>query len=337
MGKKSLIAKIAIKWGIQNTDNEQMAYELKGEDFLPQGVANLVEQREMALRRCQIIEEGARVKVAETSQVADEPLANTSTAKFGDVENENNELEIQLQAEREYLERELRNQECKLSILNVKIEKSAKQLAKLNSSWQPAEQDVDLEIITEEERECLRKIGLKLNSCLVLGTGGVFNGVIEGVHQHWKHREVVKVITMQRVFLRVIYTAKLLVAETGGILVSVEKLKEGYAMIICQGKNYRRPLKLMTYNLLTKREALQKSIQLQRIGALSQVLIQRVSKLELLHRKNFANTECGDLAQGPESSHVFQLYHTSPNQFCFLTGEATKELLSDETITALGL
>ncbi|XVF81903.1 hypothetical protein PTKIN_Ptkin15bG0193200 [Pterospermum kingtungense] len=303
--EKSLIAKIAIKWGIQNTDNEQMAYELKnltggvlllrnkfliifyrGKDFLPQGVANLVEQREMALRRCHIIEEGARVKVAETIQLADEPLANTSIVgtlsefqdirtKFGDLKTENNELEIQLQAERENLERELRNQERKLSILNVKIEKTAKVLAKLNSSWQPAEQDVDVEIITEEERECLRKIGLKLNSCLVLGRRGVFNGVVEGVHQHWKHREVVKVITMQRVFLRVIYTAKLLVAETGGILVSVEKLKEGHAIIIYRGKNYQRPLKLMTDNLLTKREALQKSIELQRIGSLKFFAYQR--------------------------------------------------------------
>ena len=55
--------------------------------------------------------------------------------------------------------------------LNIKIEKSAKELAKLNFSWQPAELDVDPEIITEEERECLRKIGLKHNSCLVLGEG----------------------------------------------------------------------------------------------------------------------------------------------------------------------
>lgn len=55
--------------------------------------------------------------------------------------------------------------------LNGKIEKSAKKLAKLNSSWQTAEPDLDLETITEEERECLRKIGLKLSSCLVLGEG----------------------------------------------------------------------------------------------------------------------------------------------------------------------
>ncbi|MBA0741847.1 hypothetical protein Gogos_014968 [Gossypium gossypioides] len=286
--EKSLIAKIAIKWGAQNTDNEQMANELKdltggvlllrnkfliifyrGKDFLPQGVANSVMEREMALRRCQLIEEDARVKVAETFQVANEPLAKTSTvgtlAEFQDIqtkyrvlEKENNELEIQIEAQKENLERELRNQERKLAILNGKIEKSATKLAKLNSSWQTAEPDLDLETITEEERECLRKIGLKLSSCLVLGRRGVFNGVIEGVHQHWKHREVVKVITMQRAFLRVIYTAKMLVAESGGILVSVEKLKEGHAIIIYRGKNYRRPSKLMTDHLLTKREALQR-------------------------------------------------------------------------------
>ncbi|KAK9041226.1 hypothetical protein V6N11_016337 [Hibiscus sabdariffa] len=342
--EKCLIAKIAIKWGIPNTDNEQMATELKnltggvlllrnkfliilyrGRDFLPQGVANLVTEREMALRRCQLIEEGARVRVAETFRVANEPLAKTSTVgtlsefqdfmtKYGGLEKENNELEIQMEAQKEHLERELRNQERKLSILNGKIEKSAKKLAKLNSSWQPAEQDVDLEIITEEERECLRKMGLKLTSCLVLGRRGVFDGVIEGLHQHWKHREVAKVITMQKAFIRVIYTAKLLVAESGGILVSVEKLKEGHAIIIYRGKNYRRPSNLMTSNLLTKREALQRSIELQRIGSLKFFAYQRQQtiidlnlkldelkerrvgsppgqfKLEMLHRKKNAIT-----------------------------------------------
>ncbi|KAE8695193.1 Chloroplastic group IIA intron splicing facilitator CRS1 [Hibiscus syriacus] len=303
--EKCFIAKIAIKWGIQNIDSEQMANELKnltggvlllrnkfliilyrGKDFLPQGIANLVMEREMALRRCHLIEEGVRVKVAETFQVANEPLAKTSTvgtlseflefvAKYGELEKENNELDIQIEAQKENLEKELRNQEHKLSILNGKIEKSVKKLAKLNSSWQPAEQDVDLETITVEERECLRKMGLKLTSCLVLGRRGVFDGVIEGVHQHWKHREVVKVITMQRAFVRVIYTAKLLIAESGGILVSVEKLKEGHAIIIYRGKNYRRPSKLMTDNLLTKREALQRSFELQRIGSLKFFAYQR--------------------------------------------------------------
>lgn len=82
----------------------------------------------MALRRCQLIEEGARVKVAETFQVANEPLAKTSTigtlsefqdiqTKYGVLEKETNELEIQIEAQKENLERELRNQERKLAIV----------------------------------------------------------------------------------------------------------------------------------------------------------------------------------------------------------------------------
>lgn len=102
-----------------------------------------------------------------------------------------------------------------------------------------------------------------------LGRRGIFDGVLEGLHQHWKHREVAKVITMQRVYWRVMYTAKRLEAESGGILVSVEKLKEGHAIIIYRGKNYRRPLKLKSENLLTKRKALHRSLEMQRNGVRS--------------------------------------------------------------------
>jgi len=53
--------------------------------------------------------------------------------------------------------------------LNKKIEKSGNELSKLNAAWTPTEQDTDLEIMTDEERECFRKIGLKMQSCLLLG------------------------------------------------------------------------------------------------------------------------------------------------------------------------
>jgi hypothetical protein len=72
---------------------------------------------------------------------------------------------------------------------------------------------------------------------------------------------------MQRLFRQVIYTATLLEAESGGILVSVNKLKDGHAIIIYRGKNYRP----VPENLLTKREALHRSLEMQRIGA-SEVL-----------------------------------------------------------------
>ncbi|GKE36248.1 chloroplastic group IIA intron splicing facilitator CRS1, chloroplastic, partial [Tanacetum coccineum] len=96
---------------------------------------------------------------------------------------------------------------------------------------------------------------------------GVFDGVIEGLHQHWKHREIVKVITMQRVFSRILYTAQCLEAESGGVLVSIDKIKLGYAIIIYRGKNYKRPLNF-SRNLLNKKEALRKSLEMQRVGSL---------------------------------------------------------------------
>lgn len=53
--------------------------------------------------------------------------------------------------------------------LKSKMSRSAKQLSKLNSGWRPAKEDTDKEMMTEEEKECLRKIGLKMDSSLVLG------------------------------------------------------------------------------------------------------------------------------------------------------------------------
>lgn len=312
--EKSLIVKIAIKWGIPNTKNEQMANELKcltggvlllrnkffiilyrGKDFLPCRVANLIVEREMEFKGCQIREEDARLKAIETSFVTDEPLANTSTtgtlSEFQNIETEfrglkdgNTEIEVELEAEKERLEKELKKQERKLFILKRKIERSAKVLAKLNSAWRPADHDADKEMITEEERECFRKIGQKMDSSLLLGRRGVFDGVIEGLHQHWKHREIVKVITMQRSFSQVLYTAKSLESESGGVLVSIDKLKEGHAIIIYRGKNYRRPIKLVPKNLLTKREALNRSLEMQRIGSLKFFAYQRqqaISDLKL--------------------------------------------------------
>ncbi|KAE8726232.1 Detected protein of confused Function [Hibiscus syriacus] len=45
-------------------------------------------------------------------------------------------------------------------------------------------------------------------------------------------------------------------AESGGVLVSLDKTTKGYAIIIYRGKNYFRPRELKPKNLLTKRQAL---------------------------------------------------------------------------------
>ncbi|XP_057949834.1 chloroplastic group IIA intron splicing facilitator CRS1, chloroplastic isoform X2 [Malania oleifera] len=313
--EKCHIVKIAVKLGIPNTNNKLMACELKhltggvlllrnkfyiilyrGKDFLPCGIANVVADREMELKRCQFHEEAARLNGIKSFCRTNEVLTNSSITgtlsefeeiqrEYGDFRNGNWEVEVQVRAEKERLKNELRKQERKLFILKKKIEKSAKELWKLNSAWRPAEQDSDQELITDEERECFRQMGLKMESCLVLGRRGVFDGVIEGIYQHWKHREIVKVVTMQRRFSRVIYTARSLESESEGILVSVEKLKEGHAIIIYRGKNYRRPLKLASRNLLTKKSALRRSLEVQRIGSLKFFAYQRERIISDLKQK----------------------------------------------------
>ncbi|XP_011099540.1 chloroplastic group IIA intron splicing facilitator CRS1, chloroplastic isoform X1 [Sesamum indicum] len=321
--EKCHIAKIALKWGIPNTDNEQMANELKnltggvlllrnkyliilyrGKDFVPSEVAEAVAEREMELTRCQLREETARLKASEAFSISDEDSVNSGIvgtlsefqhihSEIGNHKKRETEIEVQLEAERERLEKELKEQERKLYILKKKIEKSAKRLEKLKNASRFSEQDPDVEVISKEERQCLREMGLKIDSSLVLGRRGVYDGVIEGIHQHWKHREIVKVITMQKKLLQVLHTAKCLEAESGGILVNVIKLKEGHAIILYRGKNYKRP-KSAAQNLLSKKEALSRSLEIQRLGSLKFFANQREQAIcdlkselaELLEKKN---------------------------------------------------
>ncbi|KAK6927933.1 RNA-binding, CRM domain [Dillenia turbinata] len=307
--EKSIIAKIAIKWGCVNTDHKKMASELKassctgltggvlilcnkyfiifyrGKDFLPHGIAKVIENRESEIKRCQIHEEGAQIEALKSILVNKQEASISRVGTLSEFQNiqteclylhkESRELVLQQQTEKEKLEEELRKQERKLFILKMKMEVSAKGLCKLNSAWRPSMPEADPEIITEEERECFRKIGMKMDSCLVLGRCGIFDGVIEGLHQHWKHREVVKVITMQRLYSQVRDTAHLLETESRGILVSIERLKEGHAIILYRGKNYKRPLKSTHMNLLSKRKALQRSLEMQRFGSLTFFASQR--------------------------------------------------------------
>lgn len=96
------------------------------------------------------------------------------------------------------------------------------------------------------------------------GRRGVFDGTVENMHLHWKYRELVKVIVKAKTFALVKNIALSLEAESGGILVSVDKISKGFAIIVYRGKEYQRPPSLRPKNLLTKRKALARSIELQR-------------------------------------------------------------------------
>jgi hypothetical protein len=84
------------------------------------------------------------------------------------------------------------------------------------------------------------------------------------MHLHWKHRELVKVVVKGKSFAQVKHIAISLEAESGGVLISLDKTSRGYAIIFYRGKNYRRPQILKPQNLLTRRQALARSIELQR-------------------------------------------------------------------------
>lgn len=99
---------------------------------------------------------------------------------------------------------------------------------------------------------------------LCSGRRGVFDGTVENMHLHWKHRELVKIISKQRNIEAALQEARTLEVESGGILVAVERVNKGYAILLYRGKNYERPACLRPKTLLTKREAMKRSLEAQR-------------------------------------------------------------------------
>lgn len=97
------------------------------------------------------------------------------------------------------------------------------------------------------------------------GRRGVFDGTVENMHLHWKYRELVKIIVNAKSFDQVKNVALSLESESGGVLVSVDRISKGYAVIVFRGKDYQRPSTLRPKNLLTKRKALARSIEIQRL------------------------------------------------------------------------
>uniref|UniRef100_A0A453HXX9 CRM domain-containing protein n=1 Tax=Aegilops tauschii subsp. strangulata TaxID=200361 RepID=A0A453HXX9_AEGTS len=150
-----------------------------------------------------------------------------------------------------------------------RIAKAERVLGKVETALNPTEDTKPPETITDEERFMFRKLGLRMKAFLLLGRRGVFDGTIENMHLHWKYRELVKILVKAKSFADVKRTALSLEVESGGILVSVDKVSKGYAIVVFRGKDYKRPSMLRPRNLLSKRKALARSIELQRMEALS--------------------------------------------------------------------
>jgi sporulation protein YlmC with PRC-barrel domain len=103
---------------------------------------------------------------------------------------------------------------------------------------------------------------------LIAGRRGVFDGTVENMHLHWKYRELVKIICKEHNIKDVEYAARTLEAESGGILVAVERVSKAHAIIIYRGKNYQRPSTLRPKSLLNKKDALKRSVEYQRYKSL---------------------------------------------------------------------
>ncbi|KAL0319240.1 UNVERIFIED_CONTAM: CRM-domain containing factor CFM3, chloroplastic/mitochondrial [Sesamum angustifolium] len=317
--EKSLLVKIAVKRGIQNTNNKIMAEELKkltggvlllrnkyyivmyrGKDFVSPSVAAALAERQEMTKQIQDIEEKVRggpvaVPVAEEKEALAGTLAEfyEAQARWGtNISAEEREKMIE-EASRANRDRVIRRFEHKIAIAQAKKLKAEKLLSKIVASWVPVSPSDDQETITDEERVMYRRVGLRMKAYLPLGIRGVFDGVIENMHLHWKHRELVKLISKEKELAFVEETARLLEYESGGILVAIERVPKGHALIYYRGKNYRRPITLRPRNLLTKAKALKRRVALQRYEALSQHISELEKTIEQMKQEigNSANLE----------------------------------------------
>ncbi|PIA63604.1 hypothetical protein AQUCO_00201151v1 [Aquilegia coerulea] len=297
--EKSLVAKIAVKRGIQNTNNKIMADEIKmltggtlllrnkyyiviyrGKDFLPTSVAAALTEREELTKEIQDVEEkvrGGASIIASMEQTEGKPLAGTlaefyeAQARWGKELSAEDLDKMKEEAAREKHARVVKRIEHKLAVAEAKQTRAERLLSKIEASMVPVGPCDDQETITDEERFMFRRVGLKMKAYLPIGIRGVFAGVIENMHLHWKHRELVKLISKQKTLSFVEETARLLEYESGGILVAIERVPKGFALIYYRGKNYQRPISLRPRNLLTKAKALKRSVAMQRHEVLSYI------------------------------------------------------------------
>ncbi|XP_060178868.1 CRM-domain containing factor CFM3A, chloroplastic/mitochondrial [Lycium barbarum] len=296
--QRSLIAKIAIKRGVQLTTSERMAEDIKkltggmllsrnkdflvfyrGKDFLSPEVSEALLEKERLAKSLQDEEEKARLRASDalTAGVATINSSRTAgtlgetldaDARWGKRLDDKDKENVMREAEILRHGNLVRKLEKKLAFAERKLMKAERVLSKVEETLNPLDRHAEPDSLTDEERFMFRKLGLRMKAFLLLGRRGIFDGTVENMHLHWKYRELVKIMVKAKNFEQVSKIALALEAESGGVLVSVDKVSKGYAIIVFRGKDYSRPPTLRPKNLLTKRKALARSIELQRREAL---------------------------------------------------------------------
>ncbi|KAL8210286.1 hypothetical protein R6Q57_007018 [Mikania cordata] len=326
--ERSSIAKVALKRGVQLTTSERMAEDIKkltggillsrnkdflvfyrGKDFLSPDVQEALLEKERLAKYLQDEEEQARLRAStfitprvetQDQMVSAGTLSETldANARWAKRLDDDHEQKVLQEAETLKQANLIRKLERKLRFADRKLMKAEKALSKVEAFLNPADNQADPESITDEERFMFRKLGLRMKAFLLLGRRGVFDGTVENMHLHWKYRELVKIIVKATNFEEVKNIALSLESESGGVLVSVDKVSKGYAIIVFRGNDYKRPSALRPKNLLTKRKALARSIELQRREALLNhisTLHTRMSKLRSeIEHVSTVNKEAGE-------------------------------------------
>ncbi|XP_026663024.2 CRM-domain containing factor CFM9, mitochondrial isoform X2 [Phoenix dactylifera] len=114
----------------------------------------------------------------------------------------------------------------------------------------------DPELLTPEQLQAYKKIGFRNRNYVPVGVRGVFGGVVQNMHLHWKFHETVQVCCDNFPKEKIKEMATMLARLSGGIVVNIHNVK---TVIMFRGRNYRQPKNLIPINTLTKRKALFKA------------------------------------------------------------------------------
>nr|XP_016456440.1 PREDICTED: CRM-domain containing factor CFM3, chloroplastic/mitochondrial-like isoform X3 [Nicotiana tabacum] len=157
-------------------------------------------------------------------------------------------LKLKLMTDEERLIYNLRRAKKKVALLLQKLKKY--ELPELPSPRH------DPELLTPEQLQAYKKIGFRNKNYVPVGVRGVFGGVVQNMHLHWKFHETVQVCCDNFPKEKIKEMASMLARLSGGIVVNIHNVK---TIIMFRGRNYRQPKNLIPINTLTKRKALFKA------------------------------------------------------------------------------
>lgn len=109
----------------------------------------------------------------------------------------------------------------------------------------------DPELFTSEQIQAYKKIGFKNRNYVPVGVRGVFGGVVQNMHMHWKFHETVQVCCDNFPKEKIKEMATMIARLSGGIVINIHNVK---TIIMFRGRNYRQPKILIPINTLTKRK-----------------------------------------------------------------------------------